>query len=397
MSKFNRRGFLKTGITGAAGIMAFSPVLASKEALQTEKNIVYRTLGKTGLKVPVVSFGVMRSDNPNLCKAAYEKGIKLFDTANGYLNGNSELMLGNLLKNYPRNSFILETKVKPIGVSREGAPSDQTKAEDFLAKFQTSLTRLQMDYVDILFIHDVRNPELLEYKPLTDAVKKLKKDGKTKFIGFSTHANMASVINAAAATNNWDIILTSYNYKLDNIPEMDAALKKANDSGIGIVAMKTIPGGGFLDKEKTKSLNTTAAIKWALSNPNVHTTIPGMTAFDQLDLNVKILEDITLSDQEKKDILIASAEQGLFCTGCSNCLRTCPLNLPVPDLMRAYMYAYGYSNPSMAYNLLSDLGTGSSPCTDCQTCKVKCTNNFSVKEKIADISRLVNVPADFII
>ena len=397
MSRLNRRGFLKTGITGAVGILAFSPALASKEVSQQGKNITYRTLGKTGLKVPVVSFGVMRSDNPNLCKAAYEKGIMLFDTANGYLNGNSELMLGNLLKNYPRKSFILETKVKPIGVSRDGLPSDQTTAEDFMAKFQTSLSRLQMDYVDILFMHDVRNPELLEYKPLADAIKKLKKDGKTKFIGFSTHANMASVINFAAASNYWDVILTSYNYKLDNIPEMDAALKKANEAGIGIVAMKTIPGGGFLDREKTKPVNTTAAIKWALSNPNVHTTIPGMTAFDQLDLNAKILEDITMTDQEKKDVLIASAEQGLFCTGCGKCIQTCPLNLPVPDLMRAYMYAYGYSNPAMAYDLLGNLGTGSSPCSDCQTCKVKCTNNFNVKEKIADISRLVNVPSDFIV
>lgn len=397
MSKFNRRGFLKTGITGAAGIMAFSPALASREASLQEKKIVYRTLGKTGLKVPVVSFGVMRADNPNLCKAAYEKGITLFDTANGYQNGNNEVMLGNLLKNYPRKSFILATKVKPIGVSREGVPSAQTTAEDFLAKFQTSLDRLQMDYVDILYIHDIRNPELLEYKPIIDAINKLKKEGKTKFIGFSTHANMASVISAAAATKTWDVILTTYNFKLDNIAEMDAALKKANDAGIGIVAMKTISGGGFLDKEKTKPINSTAAIKWALSNTNVHTTIPGMTAFDQLDLNVKILEDITLNDQEKKDILIASAEQGLFCTGCSKCLSTCPLNLPVPDLMRAYMYAYGYSNPAMAYDLLGELGAGSSPCTDCQSCKVKCTNNFNVKEKIADISRLVDVPADFII
>jgi hypothetical protein len=65
--------------------------------------------------------------------------------------------------------------------------------------------------------------------------------------------------------------------------------------------------------------------------------------------------------------------------------------------MRAYMYAYGYSNPTMAYDLLGELGTGSSPCTHCQLCEVKCTNNFNVKEKIADISRLVNVPADFIV
>jgi predicted aldo/keto reductase-like oxidoreductase len=397
MTRFSRRGFLRTGITGAAGIVAMSPVFASNEASQQDKKIVYRTLGKTGLKVPVVSFGVMRSDNPNLCKAAYEKGITLFDTANGYQNGNNEVMLGNLLKNYPRNSFILETKVKPDGVTREGLPGEQTTADAFLAKFQTSLDRLQMDYVDILYVHDIRNPEFLEYKPIVEAIAGLKKKGKAKFIGFSTHANMANVINAAAATSTWDVILTSYNYKVDKLPELDAALKKANDAGIGIVAMKTIPGGGFLDREKTKPLNTTAAIKWVLSNPNVHTVIPGMTSFDHLDLNVKILEDITMTDQEKKDLLIASAEPGLFCRGCTKCLSTCPLNLPVPDLMRAYMYAYGYSNPAMAYELLGELGTGSSPCTNCETCIVTCSNNFNVREKIADISRLVNVPSDFII
>jgi len=397
MTRLNRRGFLKTGITGAAGIVAFSPALASGNATEQERKIVCRTLGKTGIKVPVVSFGVMRADNPNLCKAAYEKGISLFDTANGYMNGNNEIMLGNLLKNYPRKSFILETKVKPIGVGQDGVPTDKTTAEDFLSKFQTSLERLQMDYVDILYIHDVRNKELLEYKPIIEAIRDLKKKGKAKFIGFSTHANMATVIDAASSQNTWDVILTTYNYKVSNIPEMDAALKKANEAGIGIVAMKTIPGGGFLDKEKTKPLNTTAAIKWALANPNVHTVIPGMTAFDQLDLNVKILEDDTMSDQEKKDILIAGNEPGLFCKGCNNCLRSCPLNLPVPDLMRAYMYAYGYSNPAMAYELLGDLGTGSSPCSDCQTCKVDCSNNFKVKDKISDISRLVDVPSGFIV
>jgi len=61
------------------------------------------------------------------------------------------------------------------------------------------------------------------------------------------------------------------------------------------------------------------------------------------------------------------------------------------------MYAYGYSNMAMAHSLLGDLGTGSDPCQDCDTCKVKCTRNFKVKEKITDISRLVNVPTDFLI
>jgi len=396
MKNIDRRGFLKTGVAGAAGIALFPPVVPSVKQTGNE-NIIYRTLGRTGMKVPVISFGVMRSDNAALCKAAHEKGIKLFDTANGYQNGNNETMLGNLFKDYPRDSFYLATKVKAAGMTREGLPSSETTAEDFLTKFNTSLSRLQMEYVDILYVHDVSNPEYLEYKPIVNAVKKLKKDGKIKFMGFSTHRNEADVINAAASMGDWDVILTSFNFQQAYRKELDAAVHKAAEAGIGIVAMKTLAGGGFLDREKTKPMNTSAAIKWVLSNPDIHTTIPGMTQFDQLDLNVKLLTDVTLTDQDKKDILIASNQPGLFCSGCKECISACPLKLPVPDLMRAYMYAYGYSNPSQAYSLLTELGYGDDPCKNCSGgCSVKCSRDFDVKEKIADISRIVNVPVDFL-
>jgi predicted aldo/keto reductase-like oxidoreductase len=396
MKNINRRGFIRTGIAGAAGIVALSPSLTSTSTSDQENKIIYRTLGKTGLKVPVISFGVMRADNPNLCKAAYDKGIRFFDTANVYQNGNNETMLGNLLKDYPRDSFLLATKVKPAGTDREGKPSDQTTAEDFLTKFNTSLSRLKMDYVDILYVHDIRNPEMLEYKPIITTVKKLKKEGKVKFIGFSTHANEPVVINAAAESDIWDVILTSYNFKQTYITELQSAIKKASAAGIGVIAMKTMAGGGFLDKEKTKRINSTAALKWVLSNPDINTTIPGMTEFDQLDLNVKILSDITITEAEKNDLMIAGAEKGMYCTGCTRCIPACTLNLPVPDFMRAYMYAYGYSSPVMACTLLGELGTSDDPCKGCNTCKVVCTKNFNIKEKIADISRLVNVPADFL-
>jgi predicted aldo/keto reductase-like oxidoreductase len=394
MKRITRRGFLRTGVTGA-GMIALSPAIVSAASSFQEKNIIYRTLGKTGIKVPVISFGVMRSDNPNLCKAAHDKGIRLFDTANGYLAGNSETMLGNLFKDYPRNSFVLATKVKP-GTDREGKPTDQSTPERFLETFNISLTRLKMDYVDILYVHDVSNPELLEYKPIINTLKQLKKDGKIKFMGFSTHRNEPVVINAAAESDTWDVILTQYNYKLAYLPEINSAIKKAASAGIGIVAMKTLAGGGFLDRERTKPMNTTAALKWVLSNPDITTTIPGMTSFDQVELNAKILEDISLSEQESKDLIAAGAEPGLFCSGCKQCIASCPYNLPIPDLMRAYMYTYGYSSPAMAQTLLGELGTSDNPCSNCEVCKVQCSRNFLVKERITDVSRLIKVPTDFL-
>jgi uncharacterized protein len=394
MSGLTRRKFIKTGFAGAS-IAAFSPAIVNAAGTFGKGEVITRAFGKTKLQVPVISFGVMRSDNPNLCKAGYEKGIRLFDTAHGYQGGNNEIMLGNLFSEFKRDSFILATKVKPQ-TDMDGKPTSETSADKFMEMFNLSLSRLKMDYVDILYIHDISNPEMLEYKPIINVVKKLKKDGRIKFMGFSTHKNEAQVISAASDTDDWDVILTQYNYRLAYLNELNAAIKKAATAGIGIVAMKTIPGGGFLDREKTKPINTTAAIKWVLSNPDVHTTIPGMTSFDQVDLNCKIFEDINLTDTEKSDLIADNSEPGLFCSGCMECIPACPNHLPVPDLMRAYMYAYGYSMPSMAQALLGDLKITGDVCSSCDFCSVKCSKGFPVREKIADISRLVNVPSGFL-
>lgn len=393
MKQISRRGFIRTGIAGA-GAIAISP-LAAASPLAEQKNIIYRTLGKTGLKVPVVSFGVMRSDNSSLCRAAHEKGMRLFDTANGYLGGNSETMLGNLFKEFPRDSFIISTKVK-AGTDNNGKPNAQTTPEKFMELFNVSMSRLKMDYVDILYVHDVTNPELFDYKPIINTVKQLKKEGRIKYTGFSTHRNEPLVIDAAADTDIWDVILTQYNYRLAYLPELQKAIKKAANAGIGIVAMKTMAGGGFLDREKTKPINTSAALKWVLSNPDITTTIPGMTNFDELELNSKVLEDISLNEKEKSDLVASLGEPGLLCSGCSKCLDDCPKRLQIPDLMRAYMYAYGYSNPAMAKHLLGELDVSNNPCGDCDVCQVNCSRNFDVKQKIADITRVSDIPFDFL-
>lgn len=405
MEKFNRRRFLKTGIAGAAGVAVLSTEFAEGKPSKQEKKIIYRTLGKTGIKVPVIGMGVMNANNPALIKAAMDKGITFYDTANGYQNGRNEEMLGEVFKDYPRNSFIISTKVAPNGVdTNTGIPTSATTPEDFLEKFNTSLKRLRMEYVDILYMHKALSPEMVNFKPIVKVMQQLKKEGKTKFIGVSTH-NLPKIIDAMVKAGIWDVVLTTYNFlnteliRANSEPpvfNMDIAIKKASDAGLGIVGMKALAGGGFLDKARTKPINTTAAIKWVLSNPNVHTTIPGMTNFDQLDLNMKILEDITLNDQEKKDLSFAQNEAGLYCIACNNCIPDCKLNLPIPEIMRAYMYAYGYANKELAYTLLTNLSTGDNPCSKCEKCSATCTKNFNIKEKITDISRLVNVPSDFI-
>jgi len=154
--------------------------------------------------------------------------------------------------------------------------------------------------------------------------------------------------------------------------------------------------GGFLDRERTKPVNAQAALKWVLSNEGVHTTIPGLAAFDHLTSALPVLGNITMTEQEKRDVNLGVADNGLYCNNCQACVPSCPKQLPVPEMMRAYMYAYGYGSTKMAYDLLCESGIGASPCGDCNDCVVKCVNRFNVREKIMDVSRVVNIPSDFL-
>jgi len=390
-----RRSFLRSGLAGAAGLAVLNKAaLASKVPASDE--IIYRTLGKTGLKIPVVSFGVMRADNSALVKAAYDGGIKMFDTAHGYQNGRNEEMLGNFFTAVPRNSFIIATKIGPAGVDRQtGKPSAETTAADFLSKFEISLSRLKMSYVDILYMHGVESPDVLRHKEIVNAMLDLKKKGKVRFIGVSTHKNEPVIIKAMAEDGIWDVALTAYNFTQTYRDEMNKALQAAADTGIGVVAMKTM-AGGFLDKGRTKPVNTRAALKWALSNPNIHTTIPGITAFEHLSADLEVLRDITLTSAEQGDLLAAATSNGLYCNACSNCISGCHNKLPIPEIMRAYMYAYGYGSLPLASELLSQAGVEVDPCAGCDVCTARCIKGFDVKDKISDITRLNKVPLDLI-
>ncbi len=398
----NRRNFLKTGLLTAAGtvIASKSGIAASanlKYTENTEAKILYRTLGKTGIKLPIVSMGVMRADNPALVKAALEKGILHLDTAHGYQQGKNETMLGELLTNYPRDSYYISTKIPPDGIDdKTGKFTGKFDEKSFMEKLDTSLARLKTDHVDFLYLHGLSTREAIMHKPVIKALKKIKKQGKARFVGISTHGNMPEVLNAAADSKFYDLVLTAYNFQLQDSKEMHAALEKAAAAGIGIIAMKTM-AGGFFDKERTKPVNARAALKWALKNENITTAIPGYTNFDQLNESFSVMEDLSLTEQELQDLKIKDTSSSLYCPGCDECFPSCKKGLHVPDLMRAYMYAYGYRESAKAREVvLTAKLDNTSPCNDCDECTIHCPRGFNVAERINDVARLRDVPSEFL-
>ncbi|MFC2116218.1 aldo/keto reductase [Bacteroidota bacterium] len=396
MSELNRRNFIKSSVLAASGVAVGSRALAGT-TFDPVKKVITRTLGKTGLELPVLSMGVMRADNPNLVKAAYNSGIFHFDTANVYQKGNNELMLGEFFKDKPRDSFIIGTKVLPKGLIHEtGLHGAESTEESFTKMFDTSLERLQMDHVDILYNHSVSTREGTLHEPSLNAMLKAKQEGKTRFIGLSTHSNQAEVILAAIESGLIDVVLLGYNFKNNKDTKLQDALEEGNKHGIGFIGMKNL-AGGFHDKEKTMPVNGKAALKWVLQNPNITTCIPGFTTFDQLDEDLGVMTDLEMTEDEISDLQLGDNLAGLYCIGCNVCRGQCKNNLPVPDLMRAYMYSHGYRMQEKARYVLDNYLAGSDPCTGCNSCTVSCTEGFRVDERIAYVSRLKDVPEDFIV
>ncbi len=394
----DRRSFIQSAFGGAAGLLGSGRVYGSTYRQESEeKAVIFRTLGKTGIRVPVVSMGVMNADNPNLVKAALEAGIFHLDTAHKYQRGRNEEMIGEVIRDRPRDSFIIATKIPGGDFDRDtGAYTEEKAPEEFLEYLDISLQRLGLKYVDILYLHSVKSRVGALHEPLIDALLKARKMGKTRYIGLSTHTREPEVIRAAIESKAYEVVLTAYNFKQDHHEEVGRAIEEAGKAGLGIVAMKTIPGGGYADKERQKPLNIRAALKWVLKNEHVHTTIPGFTTFDQLQTDLDVLYDISLNGQEVKDLEEAMTMEGFYCQGCEVCLPQCHRNMPVSDLMRAHMYAYGYKNRVAAYDLLKELKIPAGGCGSCQGCKVVCAKSFNVRDNINNIMRLRDIPREFV-
>jgi predicted aldo/keto reductase-like oxidoreductase len=340
--------------------------------------------------------GAADASDTGLIKAAYEAGIKLFFSATYYGEGKNEKLVGDGLKGLPRDSFVIGTAVPPDGMDmRTGIFTNGFDSDAYILKAENSLLRFGLDHVDFFLFPFAGKKETVQNAGVLKAMALLKNQGKTKFLGIASHADTEEALKAAADAGIYDVAMIGYNYKSANKDSLNSAIDYAAKAGMGIIAMKTT-AGAFRNKSGP-ALNTDAALKWVLQNKNIATIVSGMSSVEQLQKNLALISNLKMSDQEMKDLNLTSLEPGLYCRQCKKCIPQCPHNLDIPTIMRSYMYAYGYMNTAQAWHTLADVDLSGKPCETCQTCNVKCTARFDVKNKILDISRLKEVPKDFIV
>lgn len=399
-----RRHFISRGLPAVTGALALSTFggkgTAEKKAIQEKKHkLVYRTLGKTGIKLPIVSMGTVDATAEPLVRAALDAGICHIATAQYYARGNVEKFVGKVIKDYKREDIILATGVAPYPLDwKAGVYSKDTDIAKYEKDFENSLKNMDVDYVDILYLPFAAKKESVMFEPLMKTLEKIKKAGKARFIGIGTHSFVPEAVRAAADSDFYDVVMLAYNFQIRDIEERKKAVAYAVGKGMGIVAMKTIVGESWVKTLKpTPVSNPGAALKWVLQNENIHTTVPGMTSFDQLETNLSVMADLTLTPEEKKylEMVRLNHKESLFCQGCGNCLKQCKAAPDIPTLMRCYMYAYGYRDLTAAVRNLEPFRDKAIACADCSSCKVKCPNGFNIKERVLDIIRLKDFPPEF--
>jgi predicted aldo/keto reductase-like oxidoreductase len=389
-----RRDFMKSSIAGLGSFVYLSSNEKKPEKSQKERKFIYRTLGKTGMKVPVIGMGMIQASNPALLRAALDAGITHFDsTGMPAIQENNLKMFAEVTKGRPRDSFIIGVKVPFPTDPATGLYKEEVTTEAFLKKFEFGLKCLDMEYVDVLYHYAVSRKESAVYEPIMKAMEKAKREGKTRFLGISAHMNVPEVVQTAADSNFYEVVIAAYNIKQKNHLQVREAIDKAAGAGLGVIAIKVIRGGL---KEGEKPVNPRASLKWALQDPNVHATIPAFGTFEEMNEDLSVMDDLTLTDPEKEDLKRAASTAGLYCQGCGQCVKQCIAKLPIPDLMRAYMYTYGYRNPSLGQEVVVSLGLPPHVCEDCSQCPVKCLNGWNVSYKIRDIVRLRDVPSQFL-
>lgn len=370
----DRRSFLKLAALGTAAVTgaayAGEAPAAAEGAAAAKPDLVYRTLGRTGLKITPVSFGAMQTSEVAVFQAGFDMGINYVDTARGYMGGKNERIVGEALKGY-RDKVYLATKVKP------GSKESMMKSID------ESLAALKQDYIDVLQVHAVQSKDHVMNAVYREVLADAKKQGKTRFVGVTTHSAEAEVINALVDDPDkfYDMVLVTYNFKKG--PEVKEAIARAAKADIGVVAMKT-QAGGYATKEMGDVSPHQAALKWVLQDANVAAAIPAMVDMQQLKedfavMNMKLART-DLDVLERYGVAIAP----YYCQRCNACDPTCPRRVDIATVNRSLMYAEGYGDMALARAAYGEIavGAGVDACVDCAMCTARCPNGINIAERI---------------
>lgn len=366
------------------------------------KDIQLSALGYGCMRFPVIDGDNSKIDQEKAAEMidlAMKNGINYYDTAWAYHGGNSETVLGEILSKYPRDSYYLASKFPGYDTSCFESPR---------RIFEKQLEKTQAGYFDFYLFHNVYENNIDNYlNPdfgLLEYLLEMKKEGKIRHLGFSTHGKYETVKRFLDAYGEHlefcQIQLNWIDWEYQKAKNLVALL---NERNIPIWVMEPLRGGKLAsirpeDVEKLKAARPDESIAaWAFrfleTVPGVTMVLSGMSAIEQINDNVKTFEKTSPLDQHERDMLLKIAEKmtnEIPCTSCRYCTDGCPKGISIPEMMKIYNTYCFTGKGKGAVDSIAKYAEGSRPedCIGCRACESVCPQNIeisSVMEKLSQI------------
>lgn len=381
--------------------------------------MIYRDFGKTGLKVSSLGFGCMRFplvkaddksqnrdekiDVPKTTEIlhwAIDNGVNYIDTAYSYNNGESEVVLGQVLKGGYREKVYLADKL----------PSWMVRTrEDMDRLLNESLERLQTEYIDFYLVHAVNImfwPNLVK-NGLFEFLDSALADGRIRYAGFSFHDEFA-LFKEVVDSYPWSFCQIQYNYLDENYQAGKAGLEYAVNRGLGVVIMEPMRGGRLAgnippdirqlwDSSEIKRSPPEWALRFLWDHPGISVVLSGMNEMEQVKENVRIGSQAhpnTLTTAEKllidKVKTIYHSRMKVNCTACRYCM-PCPAGVNIPNCFAMFNNAHMMDDiPTFRTNYNIQIGPAhnASNCIECGQCEKLCPQGIPIREMLKETTRL---------
>ena len=359
-------------------------------------------LGMGAMRLPVVDGDDARIDEAaafEMVDLAMKSGVNYYDTAWGYHNGNSELVMGKALARYPRESFYLATKFPGYDLS------NMPKVQEI---FEKQLEKCQVEYFDFYLFHNVCEMNIDAYLDpqygIYEYLLEQKKNGRIRHLGFSAHGDYQVIqrfLDAYGKDMEFCQLQLNYlDWEFQNAKQKVELLDQWN---IPVWVMEPLRGGKLASlapeyEEKLKELRPEEGIPaWAFrylqSLPSVKVILSGMSNRQQMEENIQTFaEDKPLNAKELETIhSIADSivkKIVLPCTACHYCTSHCPQGLDIPGLLALYNEHCFTQGGFIAPMALSAIPAEKQPsaCIGCRSCEAVCPQGIKISEAMVDFT-----------
>lgn len=374
----------------------------------------YRKFGKVDEKVSALGFGCMRLPVLNdgsineeeaiaQIRHAIDNGVNYIDTAYGYHEGKSEILVGKALKDGYREKVYLADK-NPVWLVKE--------YNDFSRLLNEQLEKLQTDHIDFYLMHAMNKERWENIKSLNvfKFIEEAKADGRIKYAGFSFH-DKQEVFMDIVDGYDWDFCQIQYNYMDEYNQAGVAGLKRAAEKGMAVVIMEPLLGGKLANvppKEVAELWNSVDsnrtpaewALRWLWNQPEVTVILSGMNSVAMIDENMKTASTSLVNSMTEEELSAVDKVKAKYkeltrvnCTACRYCM-PCPAGVDIPRNFAIYNQAAVYNdwnNCSKAYNRLEEKQKAAD-CVECGKCEKVCPQALTIREYLKDVhSNLVQV------